>query len=140
MKALEIKKRRKDAGLTQEKLAEMLGVERRTVINYENGGVIPQGKSVLLDKIFTEIENDELITIESLVKAIVDKKMEILKRELVTFTYNSIKKAKEEVNTPINERLDYLALGMKSILTSQAKRNDKNDKQFEELRKMRKIN
>lgn len=48
MNALEIKKRRKELGLTQEDLAKKLGVSLKTISNYENGEVIPDSKQALL--------------------------------------------------------------------------------------------
>ena len=41
MNAKILKQKRKQLGLTQDSLAELLGVTRNTIINYENGGVIP---------------------------------------------------------------------------------------------------
>lgn len=45
---------RKAAGLTQDQLAEKIGVTRKTVINYENGGVIPESKISLLEIILSQ--------------------------------------------------------------------------------------
>jgi len=51
---LDIKKIRKDLKLSQEEFAKLIGVTRQTIVNYENGGVIPESKidfiSQLLDK------------------------------------------------------------------------------------------
>lgn len=58
MNALDIKENRKKLKLTQEELAKLLGVSKRTVINYEKGEVIPETKSELLRKIFSESENE----------------------------------------------------------------------------------
>lgn len=46
--SIDIKKIRKNLGLTQEELANKLGVDRRTVINYEKGTLIPESKVKLL--------------------------------------------------------------------------------------------
>ena len=51
MNAKILKQKRKQLGLTQDSLAEMLGVTRNTIINYENGGVIPEAKIVLLENV-----------------------------------------------------------------------------------------
>ena len=48
MDGLEIKKNRKRLGLTQEKLAKMIGVSTKTIVNYEGGGVIPESKKDIL--------------------------------------------------------------------------------------------
>jgi len=42
--ALEIKLKRKELGLTQDQLAKLVGVSKRTIINYEKGQVIPDTK------------------------------------------------------------------------------------------------
>ena len=51
MDGLEIKKHRKRLGLTQEKLAKMIGVSSKTIVNYEGGGVIPESKKDILSVI-----------------------------------------------------------------------------------------
>ena len=48
MTDLEIKELRKKLGISQEKLGELLGVHLRTVQNYENGGIIPKAKNIIL--------------------------------------------------------------------------------------------
>lgn len=50
----DLKEKRKKANLTQEELAERLGVDRRTIINYEKGNIIPESKVKLLHFIFNE--------------------------------------------------------------------------------------
>jgi len=52
MTPLELKENRKRIGLTQDGLAKELGVDRRTIINYEQGEVIPESKVKLLHIIF----------------------------------------------------------------------------------------
>ena len=56
MKALEIKNKRKELGLTQADLAKKLGVSLKTVSNYENGEVIPESKVELLRTILSKEE------------------------------------------------------------------------------------
>lgn len=56
MKMLNIKESRKKLNLTQEQLARKLGVSRKTLISYENGGVIPETKRELL---LTILSSDE---------------------------------------------------------------------------------
>lgn len=48
MDSVEIKNLRKDLGMTLVEFAELIGVTKRTVINYEQGKVIPASKDKLL--------------------------------------------------------------------------------------------
>lgn len=60
MNGLEIKKYRKKMKLTQEGLADKLGVTKRTIINYEKGELIPESKV----KLFHHLINDVNFTSE----------------------------------------------------------------------------
>ena len=51
MNALDIKKIRKKLGLTQKQLAEMIGVDPKTIQNWEYGKNIPQSKSLILGEL-----------------------------------------------------------------------------------------
>ena len=48
----EIRTQRKKLGLTQEKLAKLIGVSTNTIINYESGGTVPDSKKDILSVIF----------------------------------------------------------------------------------------
>ena len=48
MNDLDIKKIRKKLGISQEQLAEMVGVHPRTVQNWESGSTIPKSKHAIL--------------------------------------------------------------------------------------------
>jgi DNA-binding XRE family transcriptional regulator len=48
MKAINVKEIRKKFGWRQDELAVKIGVSRKTITNYETGGVIPESKKVLL--------------------------------------------------------------------------------------------
>lgn len=60
MNSLDIKKYRKENGLTQEALAMKLGVTKRTIINYEKGELIPDSKVKLFHHLMTD-ENANLL-------------------------------------------------------------------------------
>lgn len=51
MNALDIKNIRKKLGLTQKQLAEMIGVDPKTIQNWEYGKNIPQSKSLILGEL-----------------------------------------------------------------------------------------
>lgn len=69
MNALAIKENRKKIGLTQEELAKSLGVSSRTILNWEQGGVIPKSKTELLRVFFEtklkEIENANSVSVKA---------------------------------------------------------------------------
>lgn len=59
MNDIDVKKIRKNLNISQDKLAEMIGVSLRTIQNYEMGGVIPKSKHAILHSIETgEISAD----------------------------------------------------------------------------------
>lgn len=63
MNALELKNKRKESKLTQDQLAELLGVDRRTIINYEKGETIPPSKVKLIDMVLSknvQLENNRI--------------------------------------------------------------------------------
>lgn len=63
MNAVDIITYRKKNNLTQQEFADLMGVSKNTISNYENGGVIPKSKIPILDKIIknTNIGNKEEI-------------------------------------------------------------------------------
>ena len=61
MNEIDIIKLRKKLSVTQEKLAEMLGVTLRTVQNYEAGGVVPKSKYAILHNIKKETLNSDFV-------------------------------------------------------------------------------
>ena len=54
MNSLDVKKIRKQLGVSQEQLAEMIGVHTRTVQNWEAGTAIPKSKHAILHNIATK--------------------------------------------------------------------------------------
>jgi DNA-binding XRE family transcriptional regulator len=77
MNALEIKENRKRLGLTQDALGKLLGVSKRTIINYESGDVVPVTKSELLHQILLadklELNNDKKEENDPYIDALTDK-------------------------------------------------------------------
>lgn len=53
MSSLDIRKLRENKGISQGKLAEMIGVSLRTIQNYEKGGVVPQSKYAILRNVLS---------------------------------------------------------------------------------------
>jgi len=55
-----IKEIRKNLGISQEKLAEMVGVSLSTIQNYENGSIIPKSRIPIFHNIEKQIEIGEI--------------------------------------------------------------------------------
>ena len=58
MNAELLKRNRERFGLTQEQLADLLQSSRKTINSYENGASIPKSKMLLLENIFSQLENE----------------------------------------------------------------------------------
>lgn len=63
MNGEDVKKLREVLGLTQDELAQKIGVSRNTIINYERGGVIPESRQQLFASLF-EISALEGVDVE----------------------------------------------------------------------------
>jgi transcriptional regulator with XRE-family HTH domain len=86
MNKIDIFKIREELGLTQQKFADLIGVDRRTVINYEQGSKIPESKTKLLEMLLAEkrkpknniiqerIEINNTPTIDNLNREVLDLK------------------------------------------------------------------
>ena len=91
MNGIELKENRIKHGLTQEKLAELIGVSKRTVINYEHGEVIPATKSEILHRVFEMNEGvkptNEEVKDDEFTALIIDKlfKSDIFKEKLLDY-------------------------------------------------------
>lgn len=57
MDAKKLKEYRKKHNLTQKEMAVELGISRKTLNNYENGGNIPLAKEIMIEKLYGEILN-----------------------------------------------------------------------------------
>lgn len=65
MRGEDIKKKRNELNLTQEELARILGVTKRTIINYEKGGVIPDSRSEILHSFINGDNIGNMINVDS---------------------------------------------------------------------------
>ncbi|WP_272149104.1 helix-turn-helix domain-containing protein [Tenacibaculum aiptasiae] len=55
---------RRQFNLTQEKLAELLGVSERTIQNYESGSKIPKSKNVIFSNLFKSYGKSKISVID----------------------------------------------------------------------------
>lgn len=60
MTGIDVKKIRLKLGISQEKLAEMIGVAPRTVQNWESGTKIPKSRYAILRNISKDVEKGEV--------------------------------------------------------------------------------
>ncbi|MBF4484401.1 helix-turn-helix domain-containing protein [Flavobacterium sp. CSZ] len=100
MNGLEIKEYRVKKGLTQEALAQLIGVSKNTILNYEKGKVIPESKNALLENILifsehniaTKIHNTEYQNLTGY-----DKKITEIEDQ-IKHHYEIIKLLKEKID------------------------------------------
>jgi DNA-binding XRE family transcriptional regulator len=86
MNSLEILEIRKSLKMTQQEFGELIGVDRRTIINYEQGKSIPTTKIKIIEMIISTgavsapvIKNEKLITKQEIaIRDIEDLRLEIL--------------------------------------------------------------
>ena len=83
MNAELLKRNRERFGLTQEQLADLLQSSRKTINSYENGASIPKSKMLVLENIFSQLENEG-----SMLKG--DGKSEIIKEEKGKIPYYDV--------------------------------------------------
>ncbi|MCM1440039.1 MAG: helix-turn-helix domain-containing protein [Roseburia sp.] len=93
MTANEIKEIRSQLGLSQEALAERLGVHARTIQNWESGGKIPKSKDALLCGLLPKqhtvfggqhVEHGDAINGDKIVERVSEEKEEVETFEDVT--------------------------------------------------------
>lgn len=84
MKELNIFKMRTGLGLTQLEFGELLGVDRRTIINYEQGRKIPSSKIKLLELLMENgvVEKKQTTSVPAPILSS-NEAMENLQREMV---------------------------------------------------------
>ena len=94
MNSLDIKKIRNKLGISQQELAEMIGVHYRTIQNWERGGTIPKSKHTLLCDVLNEkkeaagnvSDSQQLIDTQKKLIEMLEKRIEELERELDSIT------------------------------------------------------
>jgi len=96
MDASNVKKFREELGLSQQKFADQIGVDRRTVVNWEKGNKIPDSK-IKLFKLMSINNKSEMVS-ESPIEKFEDKSQTVvfLNREIVGLN-DHIKSLKESI-------------------------------------------
>lgn len=92
MNSIELRKNRRRLNLTQEELGKLIGVSKRTIINYEKGEIIPETKSAILHSIFEEKTDDVSFLKKQIVSLQEDNK------KLIELTSNKIEELQKIVN------------------------------------------
>ena len=119
MNALEIKRKRRELGLTQEDLSKKLGVSLKTISNYENGEVIPDTKQALLLEILSNnTVNDPAETYVKKANINFEEKRKLITEEI---------KQLEEVIKHKLEIIDLLRMKIEIITEAE---NDKKKKDY----------
>jgi transcriptional regulator with XRE-family HTH domain len=82
---LDIKAEREKRGMTQDEFADLLGVSRKTIVNYESGGNIPDTKEKIFSRILSnnthvsEPDTDYGIDIKELAYLVIQNEDELMK-------------------------------------------------------------
>ena len=102
MNGLDIKKIRENLKLTQVEFAKKLGVDRRTVINYEKGYVIPPAKILFIEKNYCNKNEKKTISFQVDSDKTLDNEIFILK-DLIKTLKESIEDKNKLLEIYINE-------------------------------------
>ena len=99
-----LKEKRKSRGLTQQQLADLIGVSLKTITNYENGEVIPITKHAILLKVLCVEEVNEPEDIYKIESKNCEEKLLNLKKEL---------NYKDQIIDLLKEKIDLIKLAKK---------------------------
>jgi DNA-binding XRE family transcriptional regulator len=82
MNSLELKELRKKQGLTQQQLANLIGVSLKTVQNYEKGEVIPETKHEILRNVLNPMVINEPNTEYKIIQTNCEEKLQNAIKEI----------------------------------------------------------
>lgn len=104
MNSIDIIKIREELALSQLKFAELIGVDRRTIINYEQGKKIPMSKVKLLNLMIEnknskekEIKSEELTTIDVKVINIENAQLQSFEAKYILELETEVSRLKKEL-------------------------------------------
>lgn len=120
MNEIDILKIRKDLNLSQQDFADVLGVDRRTIINYEQGRSIPESKKKMLQMIL-----DNKININSSV----DKAEEEQKQKETQILIQQLESENKKLMAQ-NEKLTEALVEKKIVIDYYKNENEKLRKQL----------
>lgn len=121
MNDLDVIRIRKQFGLTQEGFAKLLGCDRRTIINYEQGSKIPDSKVKLINMVLDDIsvvKKNNLPTHNDKDKSdefIENKEGEISELKDHISTLKQLIKEKDIINDYLRKEIDKLGEVLKDI-------------------------
>lgn len=99
MNAKELKDKRKNANLTQQELANLIGVSLKTIQNYENGEVIPETKHEILHRVLSNPKVNEPGEVYEILPKECQEKIHFLEKEL---------NYKDEIIDLLKEQIDLI--------------------------------
>lgn len=125
MNGEEIRKKRKELGLTQKKLAEKLGISYQTLNGYENGNTIPDTKIELLRSILYQNFDTDIIQEPPTEYKTIDKKLRLkMIDEEILQRRKNIKMQTDKNIIELHERMITLLNEEKLLLTTPFKENE----------------
>lgn len=109
MHNFDVKKLRKISGLTQDQLAELVGVSRNTIYHYENGGKIPSSKRSILTNLMKQYNQLDLSNEN---------------KKITHMNSKEIKEFREKYDLTQNELAEICGVGIRAVQSwEQGKRN-----------------
>lgn len=125
MNGEEIRKKRKELGITQKELAEKLGVSFQTINGYENGKKIPDTKIDLLKSILYQKFDTNLLSEPNSEYKIIDKKLRLnMIDEEISQRKKNIKLQTDKNIIELHERMITLLNEEKLLLTKPIEENE----------------
>lgn len=123
MKEIDVLKMRQNLGMTQEEFGNLLGVTRKTIINWEQGGGMPKSTSVRIEQMLEDGIGDKPIdkisliprkresnveTYENLRQEILDLKDHIKTLKDFIDEKNKLAEMYRNENSSLKQRIEYL--------------------------------
>ena len=107
MNNVQLRENRKRCGFTQEKLAERLGVSKRTIINYEHGEVIPSTKDKILKAVLEPVVKERATIITDKIFNVINALKASSKIRFYADVYHVLDMDKGNFNAVKNRNYDF---------------------------------
>lgn len=118
MNNVQLRENRLRCGFTQEKLAERLGVSKRTIINYEQGEVIPSTKDKILKAVFDPVVKERATMITDRIFNVINALKANGKIRFYADVYHVLEMDKGNFNAVKNRNYDFTVKQLLKFINS----------------------